>query len=120
MKFSGPLHEKSYSLALKTILLCKNIAEAKKEFVLTRQLIRSATSVGANIVEAQQPQSRADFVSTLSIALKEAYESRYWFYLMIDTGYAEVSITMPLIQEMEELIRMLVRSIRTAKTSSHS
>jgi four helix bundle protein len=118
-QFSGPLHEKSYRFALQSVFFCKNIADKRKEFILTKQLMRSATSVGANIEEAQQPQSRPDFISKLSIALKEAYESRYWLYLMIDTHYADDIITQPLIVEAEALIKMLVRSIRTTKDSIH-
>ncbi len=77
--------------------------------------MRSATSVGANIEEAQQPQSRADFISKLSIALKEGYESRYWLHLMEDAGYATQSDCIPLVMHSEEIINMLVQSIRTAK-----
>jgi four helix bundle protein len=115
IQFSGPLHEKSYFFALHIVIFATKIAKDKKEFVLSRQITRSATSVGANIEEAQQPQSRPDFISKLSIALKEAYESRYWLHLLRDAGFAEKIETDLLLVEVTEVISMLIRSIKTAK-----
>lgn len=114
-RFPGPLHEKSYRFALSVIVFCQNLINIKKEFILSKQLMRSGTSIGANIEEAQQPQSRADFISKLSIALKEAYESRYWLRLIFDAGYSEMPAIENLVNQCEEIIGMLAKSVRTSK-----
>ena len=114
----GPLQEKSYHFALGTVLFCKWMIEERKEFVLSKQLMKSGTSVGANIEEAQQAQSKNDFISKLSIALKEAYESRFWFRLIRDAKYAEIDRINPLMIELDSIISMLVRSIQTAKNNN--
>src|SRR5829696_8375976 len=81
------LKVKSYAFALQTINLYKHLAERKREYILSKQLIRSGTSIGANIAEAIQAQSRADFIHKLSIALKEAVETEYWLNLLRDARY---------------------------------
>src|SRR5215204_827335 len=81
------LKDKSYAFALRTINLYKHLAKSKREYILSKQLIRSGTSIGANIAEAIQAQSRADFTSKLSIALKEAVETEYWLNLLRDARY---------------------------------
>ena len=78
---------KSFEFAVRIVKLCKYLNETKKEFVLSKQLIRSGTSVGANISEAQQAQSRADFISKMNISLKEAAETKYWLKLLGATEY---------------------------------
>ncbi len=86
--------------------------EQRKEYVLSKQLLRSATSIGANITEAQQAQSSADFISKLSIALKEANETRYWLHLIQDSSYGSSTES---YHKIEEIIRMLVSSIQTTR-----
>ena len=83
------------------------IQKEKKEYVITKQLLKSGTSIGANIEEAQRPQSRADFVSKMSIALKEAYESRYWLRLLRDCSLASTSEVKKHLNCLEEIIRLL-------------
>lgn len=114
----NPVKDKSYSFALKTVTFCKSLIENKKEFVLSKQYMKSGTSVGANIEEASQAQSRNDFVSKMSIALKEAYESRYWIRLIRDSGYATKEETEGLITEITEIICLLVVIIKTAKQNA--
>ena len=118
LTFSGPLHKQSYHFALHAILFSKSLMK-EKEYVLSKQFLRSATSVGANIEEAQQPQSRADFISKLSIALKEATESRYWLHLIHDSGFACSDVVQPLIEQSNQIIGMLVTSIKTSKSNPH-
>ena len=81
------LREKSYQFASRTVNLYKYLAKERKEFVLSKQVWRSGTSVGANIVEANQAQSKADFIHKLSISLKESFETQYWLELRRDSEY---------------------------------
>ena len=87
-----------------------------KEFVISNQLLKSGTSIGANIQESQHAQGRRDFVSKLSIALKEAYETRYWLQLLHDSDTALQSRTQPLLVGLNEIIPLLITSIKTAKS----
>lgn len=81
------LKDKSYAFSIRAVNLYKHLRNQKGEYVLSRQVLRSATSIGANVAEANQAQSRADFISKLSIALKEAVETEYWLNLLRDTTY---------------------------------
>ena len=91
------------------------LIETKKEFVLSKQLLRSGTAIGALISEAQYAQSRADFVSKLQIALKEANESRYWIRLLHDTAYITLEMYQSILPDIDALIKMLTSSINTSK-----
>ena len=81
------IENKSFEFAVRIVNLYKHLTENKKEFVLSKQLLRSGTSIGANIAEAEQAQSRLDFISKLSIALKEAAETDYWIRLLHGADY---------------------------------
>lgn len=109
------LKEKSYKFALRMIKLFQYLSNEKKEFILSKQVLRSGTSVGANIEEAYQGESKADFVHKLAIANKEAFETHYWLRLLRDSDYLESKIADSLIVDCDELQRMLVSSIKTAK-----
>lgn len=111
----NPLLRKSYMFALHATLFCKRLMEDKREYVLSKQLIRSGTSVGARIEEAQQAESRKDFISKISGAMKEAYESRYWIRLIRDAGYMTKEEAKEFLVEVEEVIALLGASIKTAK-----
>ena len=111
----NPLLDKSYAFAVQIVGLCRSLQEKKKEFVLSRQLLKSGTSVGANIEEATQAQSKDDFVSKLSIALKEAHESRFWLRLLRDTHLIDAVTAEKFLSNLQEIIRLLVASIKTAK-----
>ncbi|MBQ7817530.1 MAG: four helix bundle protein, partial [Oscillospiraceae bacterium] len=84
---SAAVQEKSFRFAVRIVNLCRYLQTERKEYALSKQLLRSGTSIGANITESQQAQSRADFVNKLNIALKEAYETNYWLRLMFETQY---------------------------------
>ena len=111
------LEQKSFQFAIRIVNLCKHLRSAKKEYTLSKQLLRSGTSIGANIAEAQQAQSRADFVSKLSIALKEATESKYWIRLMSATGYLSEPECRSILGDCTELEKMLVSSVKTSKNN---
>ena len=109
---SSPLQDKSKAFALEIIKVCNEIKHSKRESVLTNQLIRSGTSVGANIREAIYAHGRADFIAKLQIALKECSESEYWLELLEESGYwADPTI----LEQCREVKRLLIASINTAK-----
>ena len=109
------IRQKSYDFALKIIELCRKLTK-ENEFVLSKQLIRSGTSIGANVEEAQAAQSRADFISKMSIASKEARETCYWLRLLRDSStIAERDIT-PLLSEAESIANILTSIVKTTAT----
>jgi four helix bundle protein len=108
------LEKKSYAFALRIVQTVQSL-QRQKEFVLSRQLLRSGTAIGALIAESQFAQSKADFASKLQIALKEANETRYWIRLLRDSSYLTEEEADALIRENEELISILVKSIKTSK-----
>lgn len=108
---------KSYSFALRIISLSRQLSAQEREFVLSRQILRSGTSIGANIEEANQAQSKADFVHKLSIANKEAFETNYWLRLLRDSELITKEVATSHISECEEIQRMLTASIKTSKSS---
>ena len=112
MVVSSPLREKSKAFALDIIKVCNEIKRSKRESVLTNQLIRSGTSVGANIREAMYAHGKADFIAKLHIALKECSESEYWLELLIESGYYDNSA---ILKQCTEVKRLLIASINTAK-----
>jgi len=109
------LIDKSIAFAAGIIKLNQYLTETKKETVISKQLIRSGTSIGANINEANYGQSKADFISKLHIALKETAETEYWLKLLHLSGYIEDKMSDALLTECLELKRMLIASINTAK-----
>ena len=108
----SPLLSKSKSFALEIIKICNEVKTSKRESVLTNQLIRSGTSIGANIREAFYGHSKADFISKLQIALKECSESEYWLELLIEGGYCDNRAA---LDHCTEIKRILISSINTAK-----
>ncbi|MGV3630888.1 MAG: four helix bundle protein [Bacteroidota bacterium] len=108
------LKSKSYAFALESVNLCKKL-NSQKEFVLSRQLLRSATSVGANIREARNAQSLADFIHKLSISLKECDETQYWLELLYDSEYIEKRDFDKLYSGSDEIYKMLASSLITLK-----
>ena len=111
----SPLLTKSKAFALDIIRVCNEIKRSQTESILTNQLIRSGTSIGANIREAFYAHSKADFIAKLQIALKECSESEYWLELLIEIGYyGDKSI----LDQCVEIKRILIASINTAKEKS--
>ncbi len=97
------LKEKSYKFALRIIKLFQYLSKEKKEFVLSKQILRSGTSVGANIEEAYQGESKADFIHKFASANKEAFETEYWLRLLRDSEILEPNIANSLVKDCEEL-----------------
>ncbi len=111
------LKNKSYAFAIRIVKLSQVLQSEKKEFVLSKQVLRSGTAISALVREAEFGQSKADFVNKLSIALKEANETAYWLCLLKDTNYIDEKIFESMESDCKELIAMLVSSIKTAKQS---
>ena len=109
----GAIEEKSFAFAVEIVKTVKDMRTKHQEYDLTRQLMRSGTSIGANVSEAKGAQSTRDFIAKLSIASKEAQETRYWIRLLRATGYLEESDGSDLLRKAEELVRMLTSSVKT-------
>ena len=112
------VEEKSFAFAVRIVKLCKYLRENKQEFELSKQLIRSGTSIGANLSESQQAQSRSDFIHKLSIALKEASETNYWLRILRASDYLTDSEFQSVIADCVELEKMLTAIIKTTKATS--
>ena len=110
--------DKAKDFAVEIINMCKAIKEKKRESVLTNQLMRSGTSIGANIHESKYAQGTADFISKMQIALKECYESEYWLELLNRTGYIDDEQYKSIINNCGQIRRMLISSINTVKEKS--
>ena len=111
----SPLLIKSKAFALDIIRVCNDIKQNKRESVLTNQLIRSGTSIGANIREAFYAHGKADFIAKLQIALKECSESEYWLDLLLESGYYSDKT---ILDKCIEVKRILIASINTAKDNN--
>lgn len=111
------LIDKSICFAARIIKLNQYLTGTKKETIISRQIVRSGTSIGANINEANYGHSKADFVSKLHIALKEAAETEYWLKLLHMSEYISEDLAKSLIGDCLEIKRMLISSINTAKNS---
>ncbi len=107
------IKEKSFEFAVKIVKLYKELNN-EKEFIISKQLLRSGTSIGANIKEALQGQSKADFISKLSISLKEAVETEYWLELLIATKLTKIELK-EYLKNIQELIKILTSIIKTSK-----
>lgn len=116
MKSDNIIREKSYDFSLKIIEIYRGLTIDKREFILSKQLIRSGTSIGANIEEAIGAQSKNDFISKMSISYKEARETLYWLHLLTDSNFLNKQQSDKLIYECEELLKILGSIIRTSKT----
>lgn len=106
---------RSKAFALRIIKLYRFLIDEKKEFVLSKQIMRSGTSIGANIREAIRAQSTADFIAKLYISLKEAEETMFWLELLEDSEYVESSQIANLYEENNELVMIITKSISSAK-----
>lgn len=113
----NPVREKSYGFALKIIPFCRDLMENKKEYILSRQLLRPGTSIGANVEEGVNAQSKKDFANKMSIALKESYESRYWLSLIRDSKLATQNEIGNLLMNVQELIALLTAILKSARSS---
>jgi len=114
-RVDDPLGEKSFAFALRIVRLHRHLKEAHREFDLSRQLLRSGTAIGALVREAKYAQSRPDLLNKLSIALKEANETKYWIELLWQSEYLSEAMYRSIAPEIEELLRLLIASTKTLK-----
>lgn len=108
---------RTFDFALRTVRLFKYLQSDKKEFILSKQVLRSGTSIGANVCESQQAQSKADFISKMSIALKEAVETEYWLRLLVSSDYLAENEFNSLRKDLKEIIKILTSIIKTSKSN---
>ncbi|MEE0914799.1 MAG: four helix bundle protein [Ruminococcus sp.] len=109
------IKKKSFDFAIRIVKLYKFLCNEKNEFVLSKQLLRSGTSIGANVAEAQQAQSKADFISKISIALKEATESKYWLRLLNATDYISDIEIKSILSDCVEIEKILTSISKSSK-----
>ena len=95
----------------------KYLNTEQKEFILSKQMVRSGTAVGALVKEAEHAQSKADFINKMNIALKEANETEYWLMLLKDCGYLDESVFNSISDDCRELVRLLISIVKTAKNN---
>ena len=111
----GAIQEKSFAFAVRIVNLYKHLREDKKEFILSKQVLRSGTAIGALVREAEHAESKADFVHKMAIALKEANETEYWLLLLRRTDYLEPAAFDSIHQDIVELLKLLTSIINSAK-----
>jgi len=109
---------KSYAFALRIVKLSRYLQEEKKEFILSKQILRSGTAIGALISESVYAQSKADFISKLHISIKEANETQFWLNLLKDSEYITIKMFKSVEPDIVELLKLLTSSIKTAKENN--
>ena len=115
MEKSNVTYEKAYNFAIRIVNAYKYLIEEKKEFVLSKQLLKSGTSIGANIAEANGAISSSDFSAKISIAYKETLETKYWLSLLKDTGYIDQKSFDSIHDDADEIARILFSILKTTR-----
>lgn len=115
LKENNIIVDKSKAFAVRVINLYKYLCENKKEYTLSKQLLRSGTSIGANVKEAVRAQSKADFVAKMSIALKEASETEYWLELLYETDFIDKKQFDSIYADNNELLKLLMSIVKSSK-----
>jgi four helix bundle protein len=115
MKKQNIIMDKSYAFALRIIKAYKFLSVEQREFILSKQLLRSGTAIGALVKESEHAQSKADFISKMSIALKEANETEYWLMLLKDSNFFDEKSYQSINNDCQEVLSLLVSIIKTAK-----
>ena len=111
------VESKSFNFAIRIVNLYKYLTDDKKEYVLSKQILKSGTSIGANISEALQGQSRKDFLMKMNIALKECSETKYWLRLLSATNYIDDNQANSIMKDCTELEKMLTSIVKTTSTT---
>ncbi len=119
MKTDNIILSKSFAFAVRVVETCRYLVDERKEYVLSKQLLRSGTSIGANAEEAIGGQSQKDFVAKMSIAYKEARETLYWIRLLQATSYSSEEKAQPLLAEADELCRITGSILKTMRQNQH-
>lgn len=115
MKENNVLAEKTITFAIRIVNCAKFLQNEKNEHIMSKQILRSGTSIGANVHEGIYAQSKADFISKLSISLKEASETSYWLTILYRTNYIYQEIFQSFKDNIDEIIRIIISAIKTAK-----
>ena len=111
----NPIKSKSYIFSIKIVELYRDLVKEHKDYVLSKQILKSGTSIGANVHEAIGGQSKPDFISKMQIAYKEALETEYWLNLLKDTGFINEELYNDLINHCEEIVKILTSILNTSK-----
>ena len=114
----NPIANKTKAFALRIIQLYKFLTEKKREFIISKQIIRSGTSIGANVKEAIRGQSKADFHAKMNIALKEASETEYWLELLVESDYITQAQFDNIYKDIEEILRILVTIVKKTESKN--
>jgi four helix bundle protein len=109
------IEEKSFAFAVRVVNLYKHLCSEKKEYILSKQLLRSGTAIGALVREAEQAESKPDFIHKMAIALKEANETEYWVLLLAETSYLNAQESESIINDNKELLKLLTSIINSTK-----
>lgn len=117
MKNENIIVNKSYKFAIRIVKMYQHLTSEKKEFILSKQILRSGTSIGANIEEAEGSISRKEFIAKIQIAYKEAKETRYWIKLLNDTDYIDQNIFQSIIADCDELLKIIVSILKSTKSN---
>ncbi len=112
------IKNKSFAFALRIVKAYQFLSEQKKEYVLSKQMLRSGTAIGAMVREAEQAESSPDFIPKMAIALKEANETEYWIELLNQSNYLEEKISLSLKADLTEILKLLTAIIKSTKTNS--
>ena len=115
MKEENVIKDKSMAFAVRIVRLYKYLSEQQHEYVMSKQVLRSGTSIGANVREAEYGQSKRDFVAKMSIALKEAAETEYWLELLYKTEYLQAEAYQSILADCQELCKLLIVIVRNSK-----
>lgn len=115
MKKDNVIKDKSFLFAIRIVKLSKVLVEEHKEYIISKQLLLSGTSIGANVRESEHAESKADFIHKLSIALKEANETEYWLDLLKEAGYLNNSGYMSIQFDVKEIFKLLTSILKTSK-----
>ncbi len=109
------IFEKSYAFAVRIVNLYKFQTAKKQEFILSKQIVRSGTSIGASVIEAEHAQSKADFLNKMNVALKEANETEYWLMLLKDTDYITAKQFKSIHPDCSEILKLLISIVKSTK-----
>lgn len=120
MKGDNVIRDKSYAFAVRMVKLYQHLSTEKKEYVLSKQLLRCGTSIGANVEEAIDGQSEKDFFAKLTISYKEAREAKFWIKLLTDTEYLTIPQSTSLLSDIEEILKIIGTILKTLRSKKNS
>ena len=111
----NPIKDKSFDFALRIVKLYQFLTKEQKEFVMSKQLLRSRTSIGANVREGEHAESKADFIHKMAISLKEANETEYWLLLLYKSNYLSEKAFQSIDKDLKEVLKILIAIVKTSK-----